>query len=147
MKTKILLVEDDEAVHCALSEVLQGEGYEILHAFGSADALRATHVHRDVALVLLDLDLGGENGWDTFERLTSENPTLPIIIITACSDQRARAEEAGAGALMEKPLNIVQLLEAIQRLIAERLAGPMARIASHASPAFCFPSNKKFPAS
>lgn len=132
MKTKLLLVEDDDAVHCALAEVLQGEGYEVLHAFGPADAMLATQLNEDLGLVLLDLNLGGENGWDVFEPLTRGNPVLPIIIITARSDQRALAEAAGAGALMEKPLNISRLLELIAQLISERPAERIARLAGQA---------------
>jgi DNA-binding NtrC family response regulator len=132
MKTNLLLVEDDDAVHCALAEVLEGEGYEVLHAFGPADALLATQVNGDIGLVLLDLNLGGKNGWDVFESLTRGNPMLPVIIITARSDQRALAEAAGVGALMEKPLNIPRLLELIARLIAERPAERIARLAGRA---------------
>ncbi len=87
MKTKLLLVENDDAVHGALAEVLQGEGYDVVHAFGPADAMLATQLNEEVGLVLLDLNLAGENGWDVFERLTRSNPILPIVIITARSDQ------------------------------------------------------------
>jgi DNA-binding NtrC family response regulator len=67
-----------------------------------------------------------------FERLTRDNPVLPIIIITARSDQRAAAEAAGVGALMEKPLNIPRLLRLIVQLIAERPAERIARLTGHA---------------
>lgn len=132
MKTKLLLVEDDDAVHCALADVLQGEGYHVLHAFGPADAMLATQLNEEVGLVLLDLNLAGENGWDVFERLTRNNPVLPIVIITARSDQRALAEAAGVGALMEKPLNIPHLLELIAKLLTEQPAERIARLAGHA---------------
>jgi len=132
MKTKLLLVEDDDAVHCALAGVLEGEGYDVLHAFGPADAMLAAQLNEEVGLVLLDLNLGGENGWDVFERLTSSNPVLPIIIITGRSDQRTLAEAAGAGALMEKPLHIPRLLELIAQLLTEQPAERIARLAGHA---------------
>jgi len=131
-KPKVLLVEDDDAVHCALAEVLQGEGYEVLHGFGLADAKLATQLHEDIGLVLLDLKLGVENGWDVFECLTRSNPMLPIVIITARSHQYELAKAAGAGALMEKPLNIPRLLDLIARLIAERPVQRLARLAGRA---------------
>lgn len=131
MKTKLLLVEDDDAVHCALAEVLQEEGYDLVHAYGTADAILATQLNEEIRLVLLDLKLCGENGWNLFERLRKTNPVLPIIIITARSDQRALAEAVGVVALMEKPLNIPTLLELIAQLIAER-TGRLTVHAPHA---------------
>jgi DNA-binding response OmpR family regulator len=128
MRTKVLLVEDDESVHCALSEVLQGEGYEILHAFDGDDALLALSLSQDLGLVLLDLNLAGRNGWDTFERLTAYRPLLPIIIITARSDQHHLAEAAGVGALMEKPLNIPVLLHIIEQLLVQKPVDRLARL-------------------
>jgi DNA-binding response OmpR family regulator len=129
MKPRLLLIEDDDAVHCALSEVLQNDGYEVLHAFTPAEALLLAQTHDDIALVLLDLNLGGANGWDTFERLTTDNPLLPVIIITARSDQHIMANAAGAGALLEKPLHIPQLLEVIRGSIAELPGQRVARLA------------------
>jgi DNA-binding NtrC family response regulator len=70
-------------------------------------------------LILLDLGLPNKSGWDTFEGFTSQNPTLPIIIITGQARQAKMAMAAGVGALMEKPLDAAQLLQTIQELLNE----------------------------
>ena len=80
-------------------------------------------------LVLLDLNMPGKSGWDTFERLTTENPLLAIIIITARPNQLFTAVGAGVGALLEKPLDFPKLLETVTRLLAEPEESRLERIA------------------
>lgn len=138
MKTKILLVDDDSSILAALTGVLKSEGYDVRHAVNGHDALVAFHTLPDIGLVLLDLNMPVKGGWDTFERLTAINPLLPIIIITARPDQQSLAVEAGAAALMEKPLEIPVLLETMQKLLAEPPETRLARIAGQ-NPRTLFP--------
>ena len=103
MKTKLLLVDDDSSVAAALTGALCGEGFDVLHAFNGHQAV-AIYRRIRVDIVLLDLNMPVKNGWDTFERLNSINPLLPIII-TGRPDQSALAEAAGVAALMETACN------------------------------------------
>jgi DNA-binding response OmpR family regulator len=127
MKT-LLLVDDDSAVRRMLSRVLAEEHYDVLTARNGLEAINLAHSHK-VDLVLLDLNLPVKNGWDTFERLTAENPLLPVLIITARSNQVFPALAAGAGALMEKPLDLPYLLQTIRELLNESAELRLARIA------------------
>lgn len=129
MKTKVLLVDDDPSVLSALTGVLESEGYDVRHAVNGYEALVAFHTLPDIGIVLLDLSMPVLGGWDAFERFTATNPRLPIIIITARPDQQTMAEAAGAGALMEKPLDIPVLLETMQKLLAESPEARLTRIA------------------
>jgi DNA-binding response OmpR family regulator len=79
--------------------------------------------------VLLDLNMPVKNGWDTFERLTAEHPLIPIIIITARPNQLFTSMGAGAGALMEKPMDIPTLLETMEQLLEESPEQRLARLA------------------
>ena len=104
MKTKVLHEMTDSLKR--VSGLLKSEGYDVRHALNGHEALVAYHALPDIALVLLDLNMPVKGGWDTFERLMAINPLLPVIIITARPDQQSLAAAAGAGALMEKPLEI-----------------------------------------
>jgi DNA-binding response OmpR family regulator len=128
MKTKILLVDDDPAIREMLGRVLQEQGYLVLPAGNGRDALELADA-TEIDLVLLDLNLPVKNGWDTFERLTARNPLIPVIIITARPNQIFPALAAGAGALMEKPLDFPKLLETISDLLHESPEIRLARIA------------------
>jgi DNA-binding response OmpR family regulator len=128
MKPKLLLVDDDAAVREMVGRVLTEAGYSTLSAANGQEALEIASAN-EVDLVLLDLNLPVKNGWDTFERLTTENPFLPIIIITARPNQLFPALAAGVGALMEKPLDFSKLLETIRGLLDEPAEQRLTRIA------------------
>jgi DNA-binding response OmpR family regulator len=118
---RILVVDDDPAVRTTLMEVLVGEGYAAVPAGGGLQAV-ALAARTPPDLVLLDLNLLGQNGWDTFQSLAASHPHLPIIIITARPGQEAQANRLRADALMEKPLNLPLLLETMAGFLAESRA-------------------------
>ena len=126
-KGRILLVDDDPAVRSALAQVLAEEGYVVTCGADGEEALRI--VDDTINLVLLDLNMPVRNGWDTFEQLTAQNPLVPVIIITARSNQLFTALSAGVGALMEKPLDFPELLETIRELLDEPVEVRLARVA------------------
>ncbi|HZR19856.1 MAG TPA: response regulator [Verrucomicrobiae bacterium] len=121
---RLLLVDDDVSVRDSLKDLLVDEGYSVVAAADGQQAVDLAGA-QEVALVLLDLNMPIKNGWDTFEQLTREHPLLPIIIITARPNQVFTALSAGAGALLEKPIDIPTLLGAIEKLLAE---GPEQRL-------------------
>ena len=124
-KKAILVVDDDRQIRQALGKTLRAEGYQVvLAADGQAGIdLLAT---LQVDLVLLDLSLPGKDGWDVFEQMSSQNPLLPVIVITGRQNQSFMAAAAAVGALIEKPLDVPFLLRTIPELLAEP---PQARIA------------------
>jgi DNA-binding response OmpR family regulator len=125
---RILLVDDDPTVRDSLNDVLVGEGYFVIPAENGQQALDlATRLPVDLAL--LDLNMPVKNGWDTFQQLTFEHPLIPIIIVTARPNQLFTALGAGAGALLEKPMDIPTLLRTIIKLLAESSEQRLARLA------------------
>ena len=125
---RILLADDDAGVRGSLSAVLVSEDYVVIPANDGQQALELA-ASAPIDLVLLDLNMPRKNGWDTFERLTVEHPLLPIIIVTARPNQLFTAVGAGAGALLEKPLDIPTLLRTIRWLLAESAETRLARLA------------------
>lgn len=128
MKKRILLADDDPGVRESLAAALRSDGYAVLPAKDGQEALDMIAVSA-VDLVLLDLNMPVKNGWDTFERLTAENPLMPIIIITARPNQLFTALSAGVGALLEKPMDIPTLLKTVNALLVESAEVRLARLA------------------
>lgn len=130
---EILLVDDDPAIRRIIPRLLTDEGY-VAHAAGDgARALQLAEVI-EFDLVLLDLNMPGEDGWKTLEKLLEKEPALPVIIITARSNQFFTALASGVGALLEKPLDITRLFKAIRELLAETPAERQARTAGRPAP-------------
>jgi CheY-like chemotaxis protein len=134
-KNRILVVDDDSSVRGMLARVLVGEGYMVSAAADGTSALEIAAATK-IDLVLLDLNMPGQSGWDTFERLTAENPLLPVIIVTARANQLFTAMGSGVGALLEKPLHFPKLLETIQQLLAEPAESRLARMTGDRSEGF-----------
>ena len=132
VKKKILLVDYDPAIRKTLGILLIGEGYTVVLAINGGEALEVVHA-TEIDLVLLDLDMQGVDGWETFEKLASENPMLPIIVITARPNQRFTALAVGIGALLEKPLNMTKLFLTIRDLLDEPDEIRLARVAGRPS--------------
>ncbi|MGD0816283.1 MAG: response regulator [Verrucomicrobiota bacterium] len=128
---RVLIVDDDEPVRDAISSVLRNVGYEVLQSGDGPEAL-AEFDPKEIDLVLLDLNLPSQSGWDTFEGFTNRNPTLPIIIITGQSQQSEMAMAAGVGALMEKPLDAGQLLQTVEELLNEPEEARLRRVCGYA---------------
>jgi CheY-like chemotaxis protein len=125
---RILLGDDDPAVRDSLKDVLVSEGYVVMPAENGQQALDLVG-HLPIDLVLLDLNMPVKNGWDTYEQLTRDHPLIPIIIATARPNQLFTALSAGAGALMEKPMDIPTLLRTMEKLLAESAEQRLARLA------------------
>jgi len=125
---RVLLADDDPTVRDSLKDMLLAEGYRVICAENGLQAIDLAN-QSAVDLVLLDLNMPVKNGWDTFEHLTREHPTLPIIIVTARPNQLFTALGAGAGALLEKPMDIPTLLQTMESLLAETAAQRLARLA------------------
>jgi DNA-binding response OmpR family regulator len=129
---RILLVDDDDSVRTSIGNVLEMEGYAVVAAHDGHHAVELA-AQEEFDLVLLDLNMPRKNGWDTFEELTREHPLLPVVVITARPNQLFTAVGAGAGALVEKPMDIPTLLQTIRTLLAESVTHHLARLAGKAA--------------
>jgi DNA-binding response OmpR family regulator len=129
-KQTILLVDDDPSVREMIGRVLLAEGYLVLSAANGAEALSLAASSR-IDLVLLDLNMPGQGGWDTFEELASADPLRPVIIVTARPNQLFTSLGAGVGALLEKPLDYPGMLETVRTVLAESPQVRLARRAGH----------------
>ena len=129
-KPRVLLVDDDRSVLDALGAVIESEGFELVRAADGHEAVEKFR-QRPIDIVLLDLNMPVKGGWDTFEWLTTINPLLPIIVITALPDAYPVAMAKGVAALMQKPLNIPLLLETMREFLAEPATKRLSRAAGH----------------
>ena len=117
-KQKILIVDDKPANLFSLDQILRATDAEIIQARNGNEALAATLNH-EFALVLLDVQMPGMDGYELAEWLRSDERTkaLPIIFISAVysSDSHVlKGYEAGAVDFMVKPYNPDILLSKVR---------------------------------
>ncbi len=120
MKSRILLIDDDEQVNDVVSLTLEKEGYTVLSCTSGPSALETAR-REELSLILLDLRLGEESGLDLFPKLRDLAPRVPIFIMTAHGDLDSAVEafKLGANGYLRKPFEhdvfreqIAQALEA-----------------------------------
>lgn len=123
-KRTVVVVEDEDAIRRAVSDILRVAGYQPVEAAdgeaGLAEARRA-----GVDLVLLDLLLPKRDGLDVLAELRQTHPSLPVIVLTArgSEDDRVRGLRGGADDYVVKPFSAKELLarvEAVLRRSPER---------------------------
>ena len=132
MKPKLLIVDDDHSVCESLRKLLESRNYEVFPARDAREALDYFN-SQPIDLVVLDINLGAENGWKVFEAMTVKNPFVPTIVITAEWGQRERAVSLGVEGLIEKPIDVPALLNMIRELLAETTEAKLKRICGDAT--------------
>ena len=116
--TTVLLVEDDPAISEPLARALGREGYDVrAHATGGA-ALADT---RSVDLVVLDLGLPDMDGLDVAREIRAAGNRVPILILTARTDEvdMVVGLDAGADDYVTKPFRLAELLARVDRFVSD----------------------------
>src|SRR5258708_5903555 len=137
-QTHVLLVENDPQVREALVSVLSSENYQVASA-ASCDEAVLQYQDNPADVVLLDLSLQAEDGWDVFQALKQLDPNLPIIVISARADCLADVSAAGASGALEKPFDITALLSLLNQAVANKNSGRtrVTQLALAAAVLFC----------
>lgn len=102
----IAVVDDDEAVREALSELFQVLELAC-RTFDGAEAFLAAYAPAAFDCLITDIRMPGINGLELQQKLRSLGATIPIIVVTSSTDPRTRtrALQSGALAYLSKPVN------------------------------------------
>jgi two-component system phosphate regulon response regulator OmpR len=121
LKTRILVVDDDQRLRDLLVRYLSGEGYEV-KAVPDAKGMDKQLARERYDLVVLDLMLPGEDGLAVCRRLRSQQISPAIIMLTAKGDDvdRIVGLEMGADDYLPKPFNPRELLARINAVLRRR---------------------------
>ena len=128
-KGTILVVDDNRLVLATLTDGLTQAGYRVVDADNGDDAILLAREHKP-DLALLDIRMEGKSGFDVAQYLRTQC-RMPFMFLSAFSDEEtvAQVEALGAIAYLVKPLDIRQIVPAVEaafaHLAAERReAGP-----------------------
>ncbi len=115
---RVLVIDDNAAVHQLFERYLAPYHYEIIHAHSGQDALKLA-VEKQPDVITLDVMMPNVDGWQVLRGLTG-NPATAHIPVAICSvlKEPELAFSLGARAYLKKPVDRMELVATLARLLA-----------------------------
>jgi CheY-like chemotaxis protein len=121
---KVLIVDDDRRGIFAISRALEAKGMRVLSAHGGIKGVEILRNNLDTDIILMDLRMPGQDGYQTIRVIREMAPfaDIPIIAVTASAmvGDREKSIEAGASDYVAKPVDMEQLLAVMEMWLADR---------------------------
>ncbi len=119
-KKRVLVVEDNMDTYELVRFILEKRGYETFLAMNGRDGVNAA-IKQKPDLIIMDLSMPQMDGW-TATKIIKEDPStlsIPLIALTAHAlpSDRKRAMDAGCNEYITKPMDIEELVEAVEEWI------------------------------
>jgi two-component system, response regulator FlrC len=116
---KILVVEDDPGLREALLDTLQIAEFEVVGAQSAEQAFDCLEQHRDIALVVSDVNMGVLSGYDLLHFVRENYAHIPVLLITAYASisDSVRAMREGAVDYLVKPFESSVLIETVNKFV------------------------------
>ncbi|MCM3127369.1 response regulator transcription factor [Paenibacillus provencensis] len=121
MRSKILIIDDDDKIISMLRRGLAFEGYDVLTASNGAEGLqKMLEVEPDV--VVLDVMMPKVDGFEVCRRLREGGSSVPILMLTAKDEieQRVKGLDLGADDYLVKPFALEELLARVRALLRRK---------------------------
>jgi FixJ family two-component response regulator len=120
-RSLISVVDDDESVRESLPDLLRQVGFAA-HAFSSAEAFLASEVVNETMCLILDVAMPGMSGPDLHQELIRRRQEIPIVFITAQTNETVRPRLLADGAVecLFKPFSEAALLDALDAALRMR---------------------------
>lgn len=121
MKFTILVIDDEENIRNGLASNFEMEDYNVRTAASGKEGL--SYISKgDIDLVITDLRMDGISGEEVVRKVTTENPGIPVIVLTGHGsiDAAVNAMRDGAYDFLTKPLNLAQLNMIVKRALQGR---------------------------
>jgi FixJ family two-component response regulator len=114
----ISIVDDDASVRTATLDLLESHGYAAA-AFASAEEFLRSGRLQDTGCVITDVRMAGLSGIELQRRLADAAPHIPVIVVTALSEEHIRSAALAGGAcgFFTKPANENGLIDCIEKAL------------------------------
>ena len=121
MQRKILLMEDDLQLSDTIKQFLEHHQYHILPAY-DAEHARDILYETDIDLMLLDIKVPKQSGFDLLSQLREEGNDIPAIFITSLHsvEDVSRGFDAGCDDYIRKPFALKELLVRVESQLKKR---------------------------
>lgn len=115
----VLFVEDDESLRQILARHLRANGFRVEEAASAEDAISALAAGTRPNVVLLDINLPGDNGWDLLRRpdlAASGSP--PVVVASAITIRPRQLAEFHVAGYLPKPFPPETLIDTLGRVLS-----------------------------
>jgi two-component system, OmpR family, response regulator CpxR len=121
MRTKVLLVDDEEQFVEVLAQRLEARDFQVSTAFNGDDAISFIEEH-DADVVILDVLMPGRNGIDTLREMKRIRPLSEVIMLTGHGtvDTAIQGMKLGAYDYLMKPTDTAELVDKITKASQRR---------------------------
>jgi DNA-binding response OmpR family regulator len=115
---KILVAEDDPFTRNGLAEIFREEGYSVVAAEDGATAVEMFRKEKP-DIVILDIMMPGRNGYDVCKIIRRENGTVPVIFLSAKSEEidKVLGLELGADDYISKPFGVKEVIARVRAVL------------------------------
>ena len=115
----VLIVEDDESLRTIVGRHLRGQGFSVAEATSAEDAVATLTSGLRPNVVLLDVNLPGDTGWDLLRGPALAAAESPAVVITSAGAvSPKRLAEFRCAGWLPKPFPMETLVDTLDRLIA-----------------------------
>ncbi len=121
MTYRVLLVEDEGLIRVTLAETLEDAGYDVTEATSGDEACSLLTGAAGFDVLLTDIQMpGSADGIDVARDFHRTHPNCPVVFMTGRPDMLSRVGRlSDTEALLRKPFGSVQMLAALQTLLAK----------------------------
>jgi FixJ family two-component response regulator len=113
---RIAIVDDDPGVRRSLTRLLRASGFDVLTFESAEEFLKGTPP--SFRCLVLDVQLGGQTGFDLYQQLEACGRILPVVFITSHEEYLTEPLATGQRALLRKPFEACDLIGAIRRVVS-----------------------------
>ncbi len=124
VRHKVLIIDDAESVRRSVVDALEPAGFEVLTAADGFRGIASLKEHRDLCLVIIDLNMPGLSGFGVLDWMRKDaSPHLPPAVFMTTEVNSAvleQAKNAGAIGWLIKPCRSEQLIAVAKRAVVRR---------------------------
>lgn len=125
-RNRVLIVDDEEDMRHLTQMYLENSGYECLQANGGKEAYQILK-ERSIDLILLDIMMPEEDGFQVCEKIRLVNNNIPIIFLSAKGEEwdKVRALQLGGDDYIVKPFSPGEMIARIQAVLRRSNQEPL----------------------
>jgi two-component system chemotaxis response regulator CheY len=119
---KIIIVDDSDFSRSVINKMLSEEGFLVIGEAASAEAALAMIRDKKPDIVIVDIVMPNVSGLDLTEKLNQSSPEISVIMVSSLSQEHIilDAISAGASDFIAKPIQKQQLIDSVEKIMAER---------------------------